>query len=121
MIKYVLRDFAEKNGIDLSTDPVAMQRIKDLAERVKIDLSSREQAPFSVPFVTMTPQGQPLNIDFNFTRALLEEITGGLIDRTVDILMRVMNDASLDPKKVDELLLVGGQNRMPAVQEPLSA
>src|SRR2546423_4283024 len=105
MIQYVLRDFAEKHRIELSTDPVAMQRIKDLAERVKIDLSSREQAPFNVPFVTMTPQGQPLNIDFNFTRALLEEITGDLIDRTADILMRMMNHASLDPNKADELLL----------------
>src|SRR5207253_9719326 len=99
MIEFVLRDFADNNGIDLSTDPVAMQRIKDLAERVKIDLSSREQAPFSVPFVTMTPQGQPLNIEFTFTRAMLEELTGDLIDRTVDILMRVMNDARLDPKR----------------------
>src|SRR5256886_12136309 len=116
MIKYVLRDFAEKNGIDLSTDPVAMQRIKDLAERVKIDLSSREQAPFSVPFVTMTAQGQPLNIDFVFTRGLLEEITNDLVERTLEILMRAMNDASLDPKQVDKLLLVGGQTRMPAVQ-----
>ena len=120
MIEYVLRDFVENHGIDLSSDPVAMQRIKDLAERVKIDLSSREQAPFSVPFVTMTPQGQPLNIEFTFTRAMLEEITGDLIDRTVDILMRVMNDASLDPKRVDELLLVGGQTRMPAVQKRLT-
>ena len=120
MIKYVLRDFAEKNGIDLSTDPVAMQRIKDLAERVKIDLSSREQAPFSVPFVTMTAQGQPLNIDFVFTRGLLEEITKDLVERTVEILTRVMDDAGLDPKKVDELLLVGGQTRMPAVQKRLT-
>ena len=120
MIQYVLRDFAEKHGIDLSTDPVAMQRIKDLAERVKIDLSSREQAPFSVPFVTMTAQGQPLNIDFVFTRKLLEEITKDLVDRTVDILTRVMNDAVLEPKEVDELLLVGGQTRMPAVQKRLT-
>ena len=120
MIEYVLRDFAEKNGIDLSTDPVAMQRIKDLAERVKIDLSSREQAPFSVPFVTMTAQGQPLNIDFVFTRGLLEEITQDLVERTVEILTRVMDDAGLDPKKVDELLLVGGQTRMPAVQKRLT-
>src|SRR6267142_297872 len=120
MIQYVLRDFAEKHGIDLSTDPVAMQRIKDLAERVKIDLSSRERAPFSVPFVTMTAQGQPLNIEFEFTRALLEEITQDLVDRTVDILTRVMKDAELDPKKVDELLLVGGQTRMPVVQKRLT-
>jgi molecular chaperone DnaK len=120
MIMHVLQEFQKQHRIDLSTDPVAMQRIKDLAERVKIDLSSREQAPFSVPFVTMTPQGQPLNIDFVFTRKLLEELTKGLIDRTIGILTRVMNDAGLDPQKVDELLLVGGQTRMPAVQKRLS-
>src|SRR5258708_24411220 len=57
MINYVIEDFKKKHSIDLSTDPVAMQRIKDLAERTKIDLSSREQAPFNVPFVTMTAQG----------------------------------------------------------------
>src|SRR5262249_532952 len=119
MINWVIKDFKEKNGIDLSGDPVAMQRIKDLAERVKIDLSSRETAPFSVPFVTMTPQGQPLNIDFTFTRKLLEELTVPLVDKTVDILSRVMTDAQLDVKKVDELLLVGGQTRMPVVQKRL--
>jgi molecular chaperone DnaK len=120
MIAHVLIDFEKKHGIDLSSDPVAMQRIKDLAERVKIDLSSREQAPFSVPFVTMTPQGQPLNIDFVFTRKLLEELTKDLVDRTVAILQRVMQDAGLDPKNVDELLLVGGQTRMPHVQKRLT-
>ena len=119
MIEHVLEDFKKKHAIDLSTDPVAMQRIKDLAERVKIDLSSREQAPFSVPFVTMTPQGQPLNIDFTFTRKLLEELTTPLVDRTVAILERVMTDAGLDYQKVDELLLVGGQTRMPVVQKRL--
>jgi len=99
---------------------VAMQRSKGLAERVKIDLSSREQAPFSVPFVTMTPQGMPLNIDFQFTRKMLEDLTRKLVDRTVEILMRVMEDAQLEPKKVDELLLVGGQTRMPSVQKRLT-
>jgi len=120
MINWVINDFKEKNGIDLSADPVAMQRIKDLAERVKIDLSSREQAPFSVPFVTMTPQGMPLNIDFVFSRKLLEELTTPLVDKSVEILMRVMKDAGLDAKKVDELLLVGGQTRMPVVQKRLT-
>jgi len=120
MIKHVIEEFRKKHQIDLSTDPVAMQRIKDLAERVKIDLSSREQAPFSVPFVTMTPQGQPLNIDFVFTRKLLEELTKSLVDRTIVILTRVMGDAGLDAAKVDELLLVGGQTRMPAVQKRLT-
>jgi molecular chaperone DnaK len=120
MIQHVLKEFAAKHGIDLSSDPVAMQRIKDLAERVKIDLSAREQAPFNVPFVTMTPQGQPLNIDFVFTRKLLEQLTAGLVDRTFQILERVMADANLDPSKVDELLLVGGQTRMPSIQKRLT-
>ncbi|TMB27867.1 MAG: 2-alkenal reductase, partial [Deltaproteobacteria bacterium] len=120
MIRHVIDDFQKKHHIDLATDPVAMQRIKDLAERVKIDLSSREQAPFNVPFVTMTPQGQPLNIDFVFTRKLLEELTSKLVDRTFQILDRVMEDAQLDPSKVDELLLVGGQTRMPLVQKRLT-
>ena len=120
MIQHVLQDFQEKHQIDLSTDPVAMQRIKDLAERIKIDLSSREQAPFNVPFVTMTPQGQPLNIDFVFTRKMLEEMSAPLVDRSLDILQRVMNDAQLDVGRVDELLLVGGQTRMPIIQKRLS-
>ncbi|MBS2024692.1 MAG: Hsp70 family protein [Deltaproteobacteria bacterium] len=121
MIDYVLRDFASKYGIDLATDPVAMQRIKDLAERTKIDLSARESAPFSVPFVTMTPQGQPLNIDFTFTRKMLEEMTTPLVDRSLEILQRVMTDAGMTPDRCDELLLVGGQTRMPIVQKRLSA
>jgi len=120
MIQHVLKEFVKQHGIDLASDPVAMQRIKDLAERVKIDLSSREQAPFNVPFVTMTAQGQPLNIDFVFTRKLLEELTTPLVDRTMEILHRVMNDAQLDPARVDELLLVGGQTRMPVVQKRLT-
>jgi molecular chaperone DnaK len=120
MIGYVLEQFQKQHGIDLSSDPVAMQRIKDLAERVKIDLSSRETAPFSVPFVTMTAQGQPLNIDFPFGRKLLQDLTKDLVDRTIEILARVMEDAGLDPKKVDELLLVGGQTRMPMVQKRLT-
>jgi molecular chaperone DnaK len=121
MIQHVLRIFAEQHGIDLSGDPVAMQRIKDLAERTKIDLSSRESAPFSVPFVTMTPQGQPLNIDFTFTRKMLEEMTAPLVDRSLEILQRVMVDAAVDPSKLDELLLVGGQTRMPVIQKRLTA
>jgi molecular chaperone DnaK len=121
MIQYVLKQFAGQHGLDLSGDPVAMQRIKDLAERIKIDLSSRESAPFSVPFVTMTPQGQPLNIDFVFTRKMLEDMTAPLVDRSLEILQRVMVDAQIDPSRLDELLLVGGQTRMPIVQKRLTA
>ncbi len=120
MIHHVLKDFRAKHGIDLSSDPVAMQRIKDLAERTKIDLSNRAEAPFHIPFITMTPQGQPLNIEMMFTRKLLEQLTGKLLDRTLQIVAQVLVDSGASTKDIQEILLVGGQTRMPLVQERLS-
>src|SRR5581483_5150380 len=119
MIHYVLREFQQKTGIDLSQDPVAMQRINDLAERTRIDLSSREEAPFNIPFITMTAQGQQLNIEMKFTRKLLEQLTVDLIDRTLKIVARVLVDSGLSTKEIDEVMLVGGQTRMPIVQDRL--
>jgi len=120
MIRHVLDDFQRKHGIDLSTDPVAMQRIKDLAERTKIDLSARGEAPFSIPFITMTPQGQPLNMEVKFDRKLLEKLTQPLVDRTIKILGAVMVDAGVSAADIDEVMLVGGQTRMPAIQDRLT-
>jgi molecular chaperone DnaK len=121
VIRFVLEDFRRKHGLDLTGDPVAMQRVRDLAERTKIDLSSRTEAPFSIPFITMTPAGQPLNIDLRFTRQLLEELTRGLVDRTLTMVAQVLTDADLEPNDIDEVMLVGGQTRMPLVQERLTA
>jgi len=120
MIRHVLEDFQRKHGIDLSTDPVAMQRIKDLAERTKIDLSARTEAPFSIPFITMTPQGQPLNLDLRFDRKLLEDLTQALVDRSLKIMGAVMVDAGVTTKDIDEVMLVGGQTRMPVIQDRLT-
>jgi molecular chaperone DnaK len=120
VIGYVLGEFRKKHGIDLSSDPVAMQRIKDLAERTKIDLSSRTEAPFSIPFITMTPQGQPLNMDVKFDRKLLEGLTQPLVDRTLKIMGGVMVDAGITAKDIQEVMLVGGQTRMPIIQERLT-
>ena len=120
MIRHVLDDFRARHGIDLSTDPVAMQRIKDLAERTKIDLSSRTEAPFSIPFITMTPQGQPLNMEVKFDRKLLEKLTQPLVDRSLKILGAVMVDAGVSASDIDEVMLVGGQTRMPVIQERLT-
>ncbi|MBF5044069.1 Hsp70 family protein [Aggregicoccus sp. 17bor-14] len=119
IIQHVLKDFAGKTGIDLSTDPVAMQRIKDLAERTKMDLSAREEVPFHIPFITMTSQGQPLNIELKFTRKMLEQLTSALVDKTLQIVARVLVDSGLSTQDVDEVLLVGGQTRMPIVQDRL--
>jgi molecular chaperone DnaK len=120
IIHHVLTDFAAKTGIDLATDPVAMQRIKDLAERTKIDLSARDDVQFNIPFITMTAQGQPLNIEMKFTRKMLEKLTNHLVDRTLQMVARVLVDSGLSTKDIDEVLLVGGQTRMPIVQDRLT-
>ncbi|MFE8598123.1 Hsp70 family protein [Archangium violaceum] len=120
IIHHVLTDFVSKTGIDLATDPVAMQRIKDLAERTKIDLSARDDVQFNIPFITMTAQGQPLNIEMKFTRKLLEKLTNHLVDRTLQMVARVLVDSGLSTKDIDEVLLVGGQTRMPVVQDRLT-
>jgi len=120
VITHVLEEFRRRHGVDLSSDPVAMQRIKDLAERTKIDLSSRAEVPFSIPFITMTPHGQPLSVDMRFDRALLERLTLPLVDRTLDIVARVMADAGVGVREIDEVMLVGGQTRMPSIQERLT-
>ena len=121
VIRYVLEDFRRRHHLDLTNDPVAMQRIRDLSERTKIDLSSRTEAPFSIPFITMTSQGQPLNVDLRFTRTLLEELTRGLVDRTLSIVAQVLTDAGFEPQDIQEVMLVGGQTRMPLVQDRLTA
>ena len=120
IIHHVLTDFAAKTGIDLATDPVAMQRIKDLAERTKIDLSARDDVQFNIPFITMTAQGQPLNIEMKFTRKMLEKLTNHLVDRTLQMVARVLVDSGLSTKDINEVLLVGGQTRMPVVQDRLT-
>ncbi len=120
MIAHVLEEFSKKHAIDLSSDPVAMQRIKDLAERTKIDLSARMEAPFSIPFITMTPQGQPLNMEVRFDRRILEQLTQHLVDRSLKIMGAVMVDAGITAKDIDEVMLVGGQTRMPVIQDRLT-
>ncbi|MFL5352485.1 Hsp70 family protein [Archangium sp.] len=120
IIHHVLKDFVAKAGIDLATDPVAMQRIKDLAERTKIDLSARDEVQFNIPFITMTAQGQPLNIEMKFTRKMLQQLTNHLVDRTLQMVARVLVDSGLSTKDIDEVLLVGGQTRMPIVQDRLT-
>src|SRR5690606_8878745 len=95
LIQYVIEDFQQKNGIDLRGDPIAMQRIKDLAERTKIDLSSRSEAPFSIPFVTMTGEGMPLDINLVITRQKFDELTEPLVKRTIEIADMVVKDANM--------------------------
>ena len=122
LIDWVLDSFSEEHPeIDLRQDPIAMQRIKDLAERSKIDLTHRRECAFNIPFITMTPEGQPLDVDLKLTREILEERTEDLVQRTIDTCERVCSDAEVDPKSLDHVLLVGGMTRMPRVQTAVTA
>lgn len=121
IIDWVLEEFSARNpGVDLRQDPIAMQRIKDLAERSRIDLSDRKECAFNIPFITMTPSGQPLDVDLRLTRDILEARTGDLIARTMETCVRVCQDAQLHPSQIDHVLLVGGMTRMPAVQRAVT-
>jgi molecular chaperone DnaK len=120
LIQHVVDEFKEQHGEDLTVDPIAMQRIKDLAERTKIDLAVRAEAPFSIPFVTMTQDGTPLDINMVITREKYERLTEPLVMRTIEIADMVVQDAGMTVDKLDEILLVGGQTRWPAVQEAVT-
>ncbi len=121
IIEWVLDEFTKTHpDIDLRKDPIAMQRIKDLAERSKIDLTDRRECAFNIPFITMTPDGQPLDIDLKLTRDILEERTRDLVQKTMDTCKRVAEDAGIPPTDVDHVLLVGGMTRMPAVQREVT-
>ncbi|MGF1511923.1 MAG: Hsp70 family protein [Myxococcota bacterium] len=122
IIDWVLRSFGrEAPKVDLRQDPIAMQRIKDLAERAKIDLTDRKECSFNIPFITMTPEGQPLDIDLKLTREILEAETVDLVDRTIETCRRVVEDAGVRPEDIEHVLLVGGMTRMPAVQASVTA
>ncbi len=121
LIDWVLESFTQKYPeIDLRQDPIAMQRIKDLSERSKIDLTDRQECAFNIPFITMTPAGEPVDVDLKLSRDILESRTRDLIERTIETCRRVCEDAQMAPNQVDHVLLVGGMTRMPAVQDAVS-
>jgi molecular chaperone DnaK len=119
-IQYILSDFNAQHGIDLSSDSIAMQRIRDMAERVKVDLSSRQEVPLSIPFVAMAQGGKPLDLNLVVRRDDLEALTTHLVDKTFDTCSRVIDEAGLRPDQIDEILLVGGQTRMPLIRERIA-
>jgi len=113
---FIMEDFQEKHGIDLSLDRVAIQRIRDVAERSKINLSSTVSTKVSIPFIARGPKGI-LNVEMALSRDMLEEIVGDLVIRTIDVCKQIMGEAKRTPDQIDEVLLVGGQSRMPMVQD----
>lgn len=115
LMEWIITTFEKEHGIDLSNNIVAVQRIKESAERAKIDLSMLEEARISIPFIARGPKGT-LNVDLTLTRDGLEELTRDLVDRTLSTCEKVLAEAKLPLSELDEVLLVGGQSRMPLVQ-----
>ena len=117
IIDWLVTGFAKEHKVNLRKDPMAMQRLKDAAERAKCELSSVREAEINVPFITSVGPNQSLHLQRVLTRAKLEELTLDLVDRTLDICRMTIEDAELKPEDITEVVLVGGMTRMPKVQE----
>src|SRR5467141_1773216 len=116
IIDYLADEFRKENGIDLRKDRLALQRLKDAAEKAKIELSSATQTDVNLPFITADQTG-PKHLTVKLTRAKLEALVDDLIQRTVEPCKAALKDAGLQPSQIEEVVLVGGQTRMPKVQE----
>ena len=113
---YMLADFKAKEGVDLSTDKMALQRLKEAAEKAKKELSSATTTNINLPFITATAEG-PKHFDMNLTRAKFDELTHELVEKTAEPVRRALSDAGITASDLGQVLLVGGSTRIPAVQE----
>ncbi|HEY8521707.1 MAG TPA: molecular chaperone DnaK [Gammaproteobacteria bacterium] len=116
IIDYLAKEFEKESGIDIRKDPLAMQRLKEASEKAKIELSSRQQTEVNLPYITADATG-PKHLNFNLTRAKLESLVEDLIERTMEPCKIALKDAGLKVSDIDDVILVGGQTRMPKVQE----
>ena len=116
VMDYIIKQFKSESGIDLSSDRMALQRLKEAAEKAKIELSSMAQTNVNLPFITADATG-PKHLDMTITRAKFNELTHDLVDKTKDCMHIAMKDAGLSNAQIDKVILVGGSTRIPAVQE----
>ena len=116
LIDWLVTEFKKDQGIDLSKDPTALQRLKEAAEKAKMELSSTAQTDINLPFITADQSG-PKHLNLSLTRAKFESLVDDLIQRTIPPMQQALKDAGLDPKQIDEVILVGGSTRIPKVQQ----
>lgn len=116
IIDYIAESFKKENGIDLKQDRIAYQRLKEAAEKAKIELSGTMTANINLPFITADATG-PKHLDMTLTRAKFEELTRDLVDATIEPMRKALSDANLTYDQIDKIILVGGSTRIPAVQE----
>src|SRR5512147_503514 len=115
VIDWLVEEFKRDQGIDLSKDAMALQRLKEAAEKAKMELSTTQTTDINLPFITATQEG-PKHLNITLTRAKLEQLLDGLFQRTIPPMQQALKDAGLAPDKVDEVILVGGSTRIPKVQ-----
>ena len=120
IIDHIIEDFKKQSGVDLSKDPIALQRIKAAAERAKIELSSSQQTELNEPYIAMA-NGAPVHLTFKITRAKLESLVDELIARTIEPCKIALKDAGVAASDIDDVILVGGMTRMPKVQDAVKA
>lgn len=120
LIDYLVEQFKQDSGMDLKGDPLAMQRLKEAGEKAKIELSSSQQTEVNLPYITADASG-PKHLVVKLTRAKLESLVGDLVERSLEPVKVALKDADMSASEIDEVLLVGGQTRMPLVQEKVSA
>ncbi len=120
IVNYLADEFKKENGVDLTKDKMALQRLKEAAEKAKIELSSASQTEINQPFISMGSDGQPLHMVMKLTRAKLESLVNDLIKRSMDPCKAALKDAGLSAGDVDEVVLVGGMTRMPKVVEEVT-
>jgi molecular chaperone DnaK len=116
IIDWLVEEFRKDQGIDLSKDPMALQRLKEAAEKAKMELSTTSQTDINLPFITATQEG-PKHLNVSLTRAKFEQLVDDLIRRTIDPMRSALKDAGLEPSQVDSVILVGGSTRIPKIQQ----
>ncbi len=116
LIEWLVEEFKKDQGVDLSSDTAALQRLKEAAEKAKIELSSTMETEINIPFITADQSG-PKHLNFKMTRAKLEDLVGDLIEKTIEPVKKALKDAGIEAKDINEVILVGGMTRMPKVQE----
>ena len=116
IIDYMVEEFKKDNGMDLSTDSIALQRLKESAEKAKVELSSSPQTEINLPYITADSTG-PKHLVITLTKSKFEQLTQSLVDRTIEPCKKAMSNANLTVGEIDEIILVGGTTRIPAIQE----
>ncbi len=116
IVAFLLDEVKKAHGVDISKDRQAMQRLREAAEKAKIELSTTLTSEVNLPFLTMGPGNQPVHFTYQLTRAKLEEIVLPIVERTTKPVMQALKDAKLEPKDIDKVILIGGPTRMPIVQ-----